>query len=72
MTKPRSETFLPLLKRAMETEIGIAIAVNEPLLFRKELLAIRREHPEFEELITFLPEGKDEVFLCRRSVELPE
>lgn len=71
MAKPRPETFLPLLRRALETEIGISVAVNHPLLFRQELLNIKRDRPEFDELITFLPEGKDEVFICRKGVELP-
>lgn len=64
--------YIPLWERALETEIGIAISTNQPQLLRQELYRAREvsNRPEFAEVIMFLPKDKDEVFLCRKGVEL--
>ena len=64
--------YIPLWERALEAEIGIAIATNQPQLLRQELYAARKvaANPAFDEVIMFLPKDKDEVFLCRKSVEI--
>lgn len=64
--------YIPLWERALESELGIAIRTNHPQLLRQELYRARESanRPEFAEVIIFLPVGKDEVFLCRKSVEL--
>ena len=70
---PRNPSiYIPLWERALEAEIGIAIATNQPQLLRQELYRAREaaQRPEFAEVIMFLPKDKDEVFLCRKSVEL--
>lgn len=66
--------FIPLWERALETEIGISISTNQPQLLRQELYRAREaaNRPEFQDVIMFLPVDKDEVFLCRKSVELEE
>ena len=70
---PRNPSiYIPLWERALEAEIGIAIATNQPQLLRQELYRAREvaNRPEFAEVIMFLPKDKDEVFLCRKSVEI--
>lgn len=64
--------YIPLWERALETEIGIAIRTNNPQILRQELYKAREaaNNPLFEDVIMFLPKDKDEVFLCRKSVEL--
>lgn len=72
MSKPKPSVFLPLLERALEHEIGITVEVNNPKALRDELYKARDQagNPALEEIIMFLPEGREEVFICRRSVEL--
>lgn len=67
-----SNIYIPLWERALEAEIGIAIATNQPQLLRQELYRARElaANPQFADVIMFLPEGRDEVFLCRKTVEL--
>jgi hypothetical protein len=70
---PRNHNiYIPLWERALEAEIGIAIRTNQPQLLRQELYAARKSasRPEFDEVIMFLPKDKDEVFLCRKTVEI--
>lgn len=68
-----TSNLLDLWSRAAESEIGIAVQTNDPKALRTKLLNTVREadHPQKDQLITFLPEGKDEVFICRKTVELP-
>jgi hypothetical protein len=72
MQKPTPEALLPLFDRVLETEIGIAIATNDPKALRQELLAAKRGQAQYDDIITFIPAGKDEVYLCKKSVELPD
>lgn len=67
-----SSIYIPLWERALEAEIGIAISTNNPQILRQELYRAREaaNRPEFAEVIMFLPVSKDEVFLCRKSVEI--
>lgn len=70
---PRNPSiYIPLWERALEAELGIAIRTNQPQLLRQELYKAREaaNNPAFAEVIMFLPKDKDEVFLCRKSVEL--
>lgn len=72
--KPTPRVYLPLLDRALESEIGITVETNEPKLLRHEILAAKRDadDPRYDELITFLPADRNEVFICRKSAELPD
>lgn len=74
MTNPSPDIYLALWDRAAEVEIGIAIKTNEPTKFRNKLLTVAAEakHPARETIITLIPEGNDEVFMCRRTAELPD
>ena len=67
------ELLLNLWTRAAACEFGIAVQTTDPKMLRTKLLNAVREanHPAKDQLITFLPEGKDEVFICRKTVELP-
>lgn len=75
MAKPDLQVYLPLYDQALEREFGIAIATNEPKRLRQDILLAREKfgerNPEWNDVITFLPEGRNEVFMCRKSVELP-
>ena len=68
------DLLLQCWDRANEAECGIAIQTNDPKTLRTRLLNTAREagHPAMADIITFLPEGRDEVFMCRKTVELPE
>lgn len=70
--KPSPSVYLPLFEQVLEREIGIAIRTNDPKALRDELYRARDQSgkPEFHEVIAFLPRDKDEVFMCRKSVEL--
>ena len=72
MAKPSSEVYRPLFERAMEAENGIYVKTNDPKALRQELLAARRELRGFEKVMTFLPEGRQEVWLILESVEMPD
>lgn len=69
-----SSIYIPLWERALETEIGIAIHTNNPQLLRTELYKAREaaQRSEFADVIMFLPKDKDEVFLCRKGVEMEQ
>lgn len=62
--------YIPLWERALEAEIGIAIATNNPQLLRQELYRAREGRPEFQDVIMFVPANGEEVFLCRKTVEI--
>ena len=72
--KPSPEALRPLWDRALEAEIGIGIKTNNAKFLRLELLAARKSYKShaYDELITFVPEGLDEVFIAHKSVELPD
>lgn len=74
MAKPTPSVYIPLFERVLESEIGVAIETDNPKALRDELYKARdiAARPEFEEVIMFLPQGKNEVFMCRKSVELPD
>lgn len=73
MKKPDRRIYLPLLERALESEVGLGVATNDPIRLRQELSELRKESsPQFDALITFIPEGNTEVFICQKNQELPE
>jgi len=59
MARPNPSTWLPLLDRALETEIGIGFAVSgiEREHFRNFLYEARKQtaDPKYDQLIMFLP-----------------
>lgn len=67
------DLLLNLWSRAAECEFGIAVQTGDPKALRTKLLnaVCEAQHPTKDQLITFIPEGKDEVFICRKTVELP-
>lgn len=73
-TKLSPTILLAVWDRAKEAEIGIAVETNLPKELRYDLLAARREakREDLADLMTFIPEGRSEVFIAHKSVELPE
>lgn len=70
---PRNPSiYIPLWERALESEIGIAVVCNKPQLLKVELYRARElaQRPEFDDIIMFLPASGEEVFLCRKTVEI--
>jgi hypothetical protein len=72
MPKFPDSILTALWERAVQEEIGIAIPTTDPVLLRHKLLAVRPAAEEYEGLITFCPEGRKEVFIVRKSAELPD
>jgi hypothetical protein len=78
MPRPNPTTWLPLLDRALDVEIGIAFAVSgiERTSFRNTLYEAKKlsADPRYDELIMFLPGGDhtDEIWICKQQVELGE
>lgn len=60
-----------IFERALATEIGIAIATPDPKAFRQELIEARLKlkDPRYDNLVTALPAGNKEVFVCRKDAE---
>lgn len=78
MPRPNPSTWLPLLDRALTTEIGIGFRVSgiDRIQFRNALYEARKASadPCYDALIIFLPGGNytDEVWVCKKEVELGE
>lgn len=72
MPKFSPDILRALWERATQEEMGIVIPTTDPTLLRHKLLENRPGGEEFEELMTFCPEGRKEVFIIRKSVELPD
>lgn len=78
MPQPSPITWLPLLDRALEVEIGIGFTVSgiDRQVFRNTLYETRKQaaDPKYDALILFLPGGDrtDEVWICKKEVELGE
>jgi len=78
MARPNPSTWLPLLDRALQVEIGIGFAVSgiDRNAFRNTLYEAKKaaNDPRYDELIMFLPAGDhtDEVWICKKEVELGE
>lgn len=76
MPRPSPLTWLPLLDRALEQEIGIGFSVHgiDRAQFRNMLYEARKESEDlkYDALILFLPGGDhtDEVWICNKEVEL--
>lgn len=76
MAKPNPLTWLPLLDRALEEEIGIAFPVSGIPRdhFRDQLYQARKAaaDPKYDALILFAPGGEhtDEIWICKKEVEL--
>jgi hypothetical protein len=75
--RPDPSTWLPLLHRALAEEIGIRfrLAGVPRESFRNRLYEARiaSGDPRLEELIMFLPatpETQDEIWICKKAVEL--
>lgn len=66
--------YIPLWERAFESEVGIAIETNDPKLLSSELYKAREvaNNPNFAEVMIFLPNIPDTLFMCRKTAELPE
>lgn len=79
--KSSASIYLPLLDRALEEEIGIAIPVSGCTreYFRNALYAARKQYKEtsfddgdrYDILMIFLP-NNDEVWVCKRTVSLDD
>ena len=71
-------TYLPILDRALETEIGIGFVVGgiDRRYFRQILNDARKASgdPRYDEIITFLPAAPhdNEIWVCKKHVELDD
>lgn len=78
MAKPSPLTWLPLWERALEVEIGIGFRITgvDRKYFSNTLYECRKiaEDARLESLIMFLPAAPhdDEIWICKREVELEE
>ena len=75
MTKFSPEFLRPIWERALESEIGIAIATNDPTTFRHNLSEARKGYDDaefFDDVMTFCPDGLEEVWLVKKTTELPD
>lgn len=63
---------IAIFERALEAEIGIAIQTPDPKTYRQELLLARRKlkDPRYDILVTALPAGNKEVFVCKKNADL--
>lgn len=78
MAKPSPLTWLPLLTRALDVEIGIGFKVAgvSREFFRNELYEARKQDgdPRLQGLIIFMPGAPldDEIWICKKEVELAD
>lgn len=72
MAKPTPETLCALYDRALDEEIGICVTVTHPKIFRHDLDAAIRASgdPRYRDIITFIPNIPDTVFIAKKSTEL--
>ena len=72
MTFPSKESLRQVWLAALEQELGLAIKVDQKPMIRNDLLTTRREmnDPRLAELMLCMPPG-DEIFIVKKSVELP-
>jgi hypothetical protein len=66
------DILLALWERAAEEEMGIAIETSDPVRLRHQIWEAKPDGEAYEDLMTFCPEGRKEVFIIRKSVELPD
>ena len=57
--------LLPLLLRALGSEIGIAVSCSTPELLRSKLYKIRKTDPDFE-VLSFVIPNPHELFIVKR------
>ena len=78
MARPSPLTWLPLYERALSQEIGIAFKISgvDRNYFRNTLYECRKaaNDPRLDDIVMFLPAGdhSDEIWLCKKQVELGE
>lgn len=78
MARPSPLTYLPLLERALEVEIGIGFEVSGVTreYFKGYLADARKQsgNPALDDLIVFLPAAPydGEIWICKKEVELDE
>ena len=78
MPRPNAITYLPLWQRALECEIGIRFKIGgvERRNFVNLLYEARKaaQDPSLGDLILFqpAPPHNDEIWICKRQVELTD
>jgi hypothetical protein len=75
MPKFSPDFLRPIWERALASEIGIAIETNDPTALRHNLSTAKNQFPDselFDDVMTFCPKGLSEVWLVRKSAELPD
>lgn len=72
-TKLTPTLCLALWRKACEYEIGIAIPVSDIDLARPMMYTARKEanEPELDAFMLCVPSTQDELWLVRKTVELP-
>lgn len=73
------ETLIGIWYRAQEAELGVAVRLSKPNVDDVRRMAnllynARRDHgdPSLDEIMICLPEGAQELFLVKKTVELSE
>lgn len=71
-----TETLQLLWESAAEQEIGVRVPTDQPVDLRRELYHYRKEFPstELEKFAIFfpnLPDGAKEIWIIRKTTELP-
>lgn len=78
MARPAPATWLPLLERALDVEIGIGFRITgiRREYFRNTLYEARKQSgdPRFQDLIIFLPGAPldDQIWICKKEVSLED
>lgn len=73
MARSYDDKFIPLLKAAMEEEIGLYIEVDDKEKLQRLLYDLRKDREEFAELTFVCPtvEGREGVlFIAKKTTEL--
>ena len=68
----KPELLIEILKRALDEEMGLVIATNNPQLLSHKLHAITKQNQDFSELIITVPSLENTVMIVKRTVELDE
>lgn len=75
MTKPSPEILRAIWDRSLSTEIGLAIETSDPVALRFALSEARKVYTDsevFDDIMTFCPNNVGEVWLVRKTAELPD
>ena len=64
--------YTALMERAQSEEIGLAVKTNNTGGLQVNFCNFIRENPQFKDLMFCIPSLPDQVWIVKKSVELPE